>query len=226
MITAGKAGTMMVHEIEAKFECTSGDVDRLHALNELAGFDLQSEFERTQDDLYFDSEDGVLRAGSASLRLRRIGDDTLLATYKGSREMLDAGSDAQIVKRQEIEHPVSLPAGVEQSGELSPGLLAGTPALQEAESAFGSIDLVPVARLQTRRRVRRFGHDDEPLLELALDQVVGTRISDSRQVEFVEVELESLSGDVTTLQAAVTTLLDTSPGLQSSKRTKLGRTLD
>jgi inorganic triphosphatase YgiF len=213
------------HEIEAKFECMPDAAACLRTLSELAGFRLQSTLQRVQADTYFDSTERVLRASSATLRLRRIGDDALLATFKGPREMLDAGG-AQMVKRREIEHPVHHSAGASMSGDHLPGLLKGTEALREVEAAFGAVALVPVARIETRRELRRFGDDDVPELELAVDQSVGIRLSDDRRVEFVEVELESLTGDVSALRAAIVALLDACPGLEPSEQTKLGRTLD
>lgn len=214
---------MTQYEIEAKFECPPDAGERLIELSGLAGLTLLSEQQRTQQDVYFDTPDRRLRAGSASLRLRYI-DDSLLATYKGPRETVGGGRGDGIVKRSEIEYPVVLLAGAET--EPSTGLLAGTPALKEAQAAFGPLDLAPVARLTTRRRLRRFGDPGEPALELALDQVEGVRLSDGRLVEFFEVELEALTGHVPTLQSAVAELRDAAPGLRPSDTTKLGRTLD
>lgn len=218
--------TMTQHEIEAKFECTPDGAERLASLSDLAGFALQSVQERTQTDTYFDTPNRLLREHSASLRLRYIDGGTLLATYKGPRESLAGGDGVSLVKRMEIEHPVDLPAGMDAESEPSSSVLVGTRAMAEAEAAFGQLDLAPVARLMTKRRLKRFGDAGGPALELALDQVEGRRLSDGRQVEFFEVELESLTGDVPTLQAAVAELGAAIPGLQSSDATKLGRTLD
>lgn len=218
--------TMTQHEIEAKFECTPDGAERLATLSDLAGFALQSEQERTQTDTYFDTPNRLLRERSASLRLRYIDGGTLLATYKGPRESLDGGEGVSLVKRIEIEHPVELPDGMGAEAEPSSSTLVGTQALAEAEAAFGHLDLAPVARLRTKRRLRRFGDASGSALELALDQVEGRRLSDDRHVKFFEVELESLTGDVPILRSAVAELRAVVPGLQSSDATKLGRTLD
>jgi Uncharacterized conserved protein len=126
--------------------------------------------------LYFDTPDLRLATRGITLRRRRGGDDPgwhlKLPKAKGVR--------------REVTHPLT------RSAKIVPAELAGL-----VRAYTRGAELVPVARLDTKRNVTRLlGEDGELLLEIADDRVKGTVLGEARTVDrWREVEAELVKGD-------------------------------
>ena len=211
-------------EIEAKFDFEKRDRDSLLALTYVGRFAVRERQSVDQDDIYYDTDDGLLGAAGATLRVRRTAKGARM-TFKGRREA-GASDDAHIASRLEDEvtldpaHAAAIPfdAALPELDGLSP--------LERARQIAGARELRPIARLQNRRTTLVLSDDDGATLELAVDDCVGTRISDGRQIAFDEIEIETKSAGRDTLIAAAGALRELVPSLRPSPQTKLGRTLD
>jgi inorganic triphosphatase YgiF len=154
---------------------------------------------------YFDTDDLQLIGAHITLRRRTGGDDA------GWHIKLPVGGDT----RREVHFPLGPPARV------VPGEIAA-----EVARWSGGAPLRPVARLQTRRTVRRLiGESGEVLAEVADDQVTGSRpdpadpetwrLQDSWRE--VEVELKSGTPDLLDAAAAGLAAAGATPSRSASK---------
>jgi inorganic triphosphatase YgiF len=161
---------------------------------------------------YFDTDDLRLLGAHITLRRRTGGDDA------GWHIKLPVGGDT----RRELHFPLGPPSRV------VPGEIAA-----EVARWSGGAPLRPVARLQTRRTVRRLvGGSGEVLAEVADDQVTGSRPDPADpeswrlQETWREVEVELKSGTPDLLDAATAGLAaaGASPSRSASKLARvLGR---
>jgi inorganic triphosphatase YgiF len=154
---------------------------------------------------YFDTDDLRLIAAHITLRRRTGGDDA------GWHIKLPVGGDT----RREVHFPLGPPDLV------VPGQIAA-----EVARWSGGTPLRPVARLETRRTVRRLVSDSgEVLAEVADDQVTGSR-PDPADLETwrvqdtwreVEVELKSGTPDLLDAAAAGLAAAGATPSRSASK---------
>jgi inorganic triphosphatase YgiF len=154
---------------------------------------------------YFDTDDLRLIAARITLRRRTGGDDA------GWHIKLPVGGDT----RREVHFPLGPPARV------VPGEIAA-----EVARWSGGAPLRPVARLETRRTVRRLvSESGEVLAEVADDQVTGSRPDPADPETWrlqdtwreVEVELKSGTPDLLNAAAAGLAAAGATPSRSSSK---------
>jgi CHAD domain-containing protein len=138
----------------------------------VAGASLGDVEGRVIDDTYFDTRDLRLARWGCTLR-HRSGDGWTVKIPRPSKGI--------VLDREEVD-------------------IAGDPgsppvrALNLVSSLTRGIEVVEVARLHTRRNVRRWrSDDDEPVAELADDIVRGTT-ADGETVSFREIEVEIAAG--------------------------------
>jgi len=211
-------------EIEAKFDIDPSDRALLVSATAIGRFSVWENRTAAQDDIYFDTADSLLAAAGSTLRVRRTAGGAKM-TFKGRREASVEG-EAHVASRLEDEAPLdaSQAAGVTIDLPL-PDLDSVSP-LERARQIVGGAALRPVARLQNTRTTMLLADDRGASLELAVDDCVGTRVSDGRTTPFDEVELETKSADRSALIDTADALQNLVPGLRPSLKTKLGRTLD
>jgi inorganic triphosphatase YgiF len=159
---------------------------------------------------YFDTDDLRLIAAHITLRRRTGGDDA------GWHIKLPVGGDT----RREVHFPLGPP------DRVVPGEIAA-----EVTRWSGGAPLHPVARLETRRTVRRLlSESGEVLAEVADDQVTGSRPDPADpetwrlQDTWREVEVELKSGTPDLLDAAAARLASAG-ATPSRSASKLARVL-
>jgi inorganic triphosphatase YgiF len=154
---------------------------------------------------YFDTDDLRLIAAHITLRRRTGGEDA------GWHIKLPVGGDT----RREVHFPLGPPSRV------VPGEIAA-----EVARWSGGAPLRPVARLETRRTVRRLvSESGEVLAEVADDQVTGSRPDPSDPETWrlqdtwreVEVELKSGTPDLLDAAAAGLAAAGATPSRSASK---------
>ena len=154
---------------------------------------------------YFDTDDLRLIAAHITLRRRTGGDDA------GWHIKLPVGGDT----RREVHFPLGPP------GRVVPGEIAA-----EVARWSGGAPLGPVARLETRRTVRRLlSESGEVLAEVADDQVTGSRPDPADPETWrlqdtwreVEVELKSGTPDLLDAAAAGLAAAGATPSRSASK---------
>ena len=212
-------------EIEAKFDIDKRDRDTLLTATAIGGFVVQECLTAAQDDIYFDTDDARLSAAGSTLRVRRTHTGAKM-TFKGRRESGGPQHEAHIASR--LEDEISLDAAQASAvsiGAPLPEMAGGSP-LERARAIVGDAALRPIARIQTTRVTMLLRDAAASTLELAVDDCIGTRLSDGRTNAFDEVELETKAADRTTLIEASGALRELVPSLRPSYSTKLGRTLD
>ena len=209
-------------EVEAKFRIPNREAfDRLCALQELAGFPLESLGIKRIRDRYLDTEDGAIRRAGYACRLR--SKDTgavaesgvkVLATLKG---LGGADPATGIHQREELEawvdgpHPEDWPASAVR--DLVIRLSKGNP-LQE----LFALDQERHLRLVYPTAQRAL----PPLGELSLDLV--TLVKQDASV-YYELEIELLSEDGGAGLAQIADHLRSSWGLVPETRSKFERGL-
>lgn len=210
-------------EIEAKFDVDQQGRDRLLTATAVGRFSIQDRRTAVQDDIYFDTDDASLAAAGSTLRIRRTSTGSRM-TFKGRREAGAPDDEAHIASRLEDEVP--LENGQTSAVRIDAPLLKmeGVSPFDRARAIIGNRALHPVARLQNTRTTLLLSNGGT-LLELAIDDCVGTRLSDGREIRFDEVELETKSADRAALLEASSALRALAPSLRPSRLTKLGRTL-
>jgi inorganic triphosphatase YgiF len=210
------------HELEGKFACDPEELELAGQLDRIGDFQLKAQSERTQTDTYYDTAELALRAVSSSLRLRESG-KSFKATFKGPRQAVEAAdSDAHLFKRVEVEVAVD-PLTDGRSPFIERVDLE--PVRRARNIAGDSAELLPIARLVTRRRTLRFCRDAGGEVELALDRVKALDLRNSRETAMCEIEIELIDGDEATLVSAATALRATLPTLRPSSESKLARAL-
>lgn len=185
------------------------DVDTGFVLPDLAGADGSVSMAPPDVQLleatYFDTDDLRLIAAHITLRRRTGGEDA------GWHIKLPVGGDT----RREVHFPLGPPSRV------VPGEIAA-----EVARWSGGAPLRPVARLETRRTVRRLvSESGEVLAEVADDQVTGSRpdpvdpetwrLQDTWRE--VEVELKSGTPDLLDAAAAGLAAAGATPSRSASK---------
>lgn len=210
-------------EIEAKFEVDQQGRELLLTVTAVGRFNVLDRRTAVQDDIYYDTDDALLASAGSTLRVRRT-ERGVWMTFKGRREAGGPDDEAHIASR--LEDEVSLDAAEAAISTIDSPLpyLDNLSPLKRARDITGSHDLRPIARLQNCRATLLLS-DDNATLELAVDDCVGTRLLDGREIRFEEVELESKSADRAALIEASDVLRALVPSLRPSHLTKLGRTL-
>lgn len=209
-------------ELEGKFSCRREDLDRVLALDQIGAFQLTGRDERTQTDLYYDTDNLSLRAQSCSLRMRSIGNKHK-ATFKGPRHAVDnAEESSHLVSRLEIEVAVE-PAPSDAASFLE------RLDLEPVRRARGMIEtdqqLSPIARLVTHRKMLHYKRNAGEVVELSLDDVDALDLRNDRKTHILEVELELIEGTPETLVSASESLREAVPMLHPAIDSKLAHTL-
>jgi inorganic triphosphatase YgiF len=213
-----------MREVEAKFEVDPESIQRLERVTSIGRFGVVSRRMVSQDDLYFDTAGGALAQARASLRVRRRADGAEL-TFKGSRDVQPADSEAHIASRLEDEISIATDVADRIScGEWLPDDERLSP-IARARPIAGLQRLVPTARVLNDRVVVKLVLDDREELELAIDTCEGTRLSDGRVIRFNELELEAKQASRETVIDAAAELQIILPGIRPNHRTKLERIL-
>ena len=209
-------------ELEGKFSGEREELDRVLALQQIGDFQLTRRMERTQTDIYYDTENLQLRRQSCSLRMRSVGEKQK-ATFKGPRQAVDTAEDAaHLVARLEIEIDVP-PANDPETAfvdrlDLDP--------VHRARQLIGpDTDLHPIAHLVTHRRMLHYERGVAEVVELSLDDVQAVDLRNKGRSHIVEVEIELIEGTAETLVDAAGSLREAVPTLRPSIDSKLARTL-
>jgi inorganic triphosphatase YgiF len=151
-------------------------------------------------DTYLDTEDGRLRTGGYSVRIRLGDNEAIEATLKSLGGRQEDGPRTRLELTEELE------------GD-EPSIVAAAPGAvgQQVRALVGSQRLVPLFEAETRRRVFPLELDGQPAGELTLDDTTfraagGTRLSSLRrvEVELPQLAVEAARGLVERLQAACT----------------------
>jgi hypothetical protein len=145
-------------------------------------------------------------------------------TFKGERELTSA-RDAHVASRleDEVDVPDDYAARVTLHAPL-PDDVALTP-LRRARAIVAEAPLIATALLDNERISIVLVGDAGATLELAIDHVSGTRLSDGRQVVWDEVELESKGASRELLLQTAEALREVAPSLLPNHITKLERVL-
>lgn len=211
-------------EIEAKFDADKQDREILLSATTIGRFTVQQRRTAAQDDIYFDTDDALLASAGSTLRVRRTEKGARM-TYKGRRESGGPQAEAHIASRLEDEVPLDDTQAMAVSIDTPLPDMDGVSPLGRARDIVGKLELHPVARLQNARTTLLLSDDDGATIELAIDDCIGTRLSDGREIRFDEVELETKSADRAALIEASDALRVLVPSLRPSHQAKLGRTL-
>jgi inorganic triphosphatase YgiF len=210
-------------EIEAKFEADEETIAAILDADHAGTYALRHTGAKVQNDLYFDTGVGHLKAAGCSLRIRRKSDASEM-TFKGDRQAMVG--DVQAVSR--LEDEVTLPPGALTINDVERSLQMDdepSPLLRAREIA-GDQALVPIARLLTDRTIVMASSDAGASIEMAVDRCQAERLSDGRRVHFVEIEIELKSGSFDDLVDAINELRSAFAGLRPSAHTKLERALE
>lgn len=209
-------------ELEGKFSCRQEDLEHLLGLESIGEFQLTERNERTQTDLYYDTDSLSLRDQSCSLRMRSVGDNHK-ATFKGPRQAVEsAEEESHLVARLEIEVAVE-PAPDDASAFLE---RIDLEPVSRARTMVGNDSrLNPIARLVTHRKMFHYEREAGEIVELSLDDVQAEDLRNNRRTHIVEVELEVIEGTAETLVSAADSLRAAVPTLRPSVDSKLARTL-
>ncbi len=209
-------------ELEGKFSCRQEDLEIVLALKQIGAFQLTGRDERTQTDLYYDTDSFSLRDQSCSLRMRSVGDKHK-ATFKGPRQAIESAQDAShLVARLEIEVAVEPPP---QSEAAFIERLDLEPVRRAREMVGIDQQLTPIARLVTHRRMLHYERGAGESVELSLDDVQAVDLRNDHQTHILEIELELKEGTAETLVSAAGSLREAVPALRPSVESKLARTL-
>jgi inorganic triphosphatase YgiF len=211
-----------VREVEAKFDVSPDAIAALESINGFAEFTVVQRSVKRQNDLYYDTEHGHLKHAGASLRIRR-GENAARMTFKG-RRIAEHGQE-HVVSRLEDEVSVDADSVTHLTDDQHLHLTPEPSPLQRARLLALNTNLVPTARLVTTRTVLLARDAGQHEIEIAIDCCEATRLSDLRNVEFVEVELELKHGDRQVLMHAIEELMQVVDGLTPSFLTKLERAL-
>lgn len=196
-------------EIEAKYSVTEDALDTVSQVRELGAYTLHpAPAIEEQENIYYDTADRRLSTARYGLRLRRVGDRSLV-TLKGPTD----GNDG-LHRRAEYElegvapDPTTWPSGVAR--DLTLALTGGAP-------------LAPLLRIHTERRVLHAEREGAVTAEICLDR--GTIYAGERQAPICELEIEQLpdgsADDLADLAAALVKLIR----LRPEPRSKLERGL-
>ena len=193
MKRSGTGETVSMREIEQKFE-VPGDFE-LPSFDSVRGVaKVSAPVEHDLDAVYYDTADLRLAASNVVLRRRAGGDDAGWHL----KESVAVG------ERIETHAPLGAP-GADVPEELA----------RLVRSRTRRRNLVPIAKLESRRVLHRLvGADDDVLAEVADDHVTGTALlqPDPIVTSWREVEVELVTGDRDVLAAAAQRLGDAGAG--------------
>lgn len=196
-------------EVEAKYAVSARDLDVVAALTQLGPYTLHAEPEpQQQRNRYFDTADHRLAQARYGLRLRDIGDRTLV-TLKGPAEVSQG-----LHRRAEYEFDHADP---------DPHSWPGGPARELALALTGGAGLEPTVTILTRRLPIIARYQDRPVAELSLDR--GEILVGQRAEPFCELEIELLPAGAETDLAALAEALRAFIALRPESRSKLQRGL-
>lgn len=211
-------------EREASFACPSravGDVLYIHRLAELMRVEDQ---QMRLTDTYLDTSDLALHGLGCVLRIREDALGTRLATFKGP-PMLNDNSENSVQQRIEVESDIGeVDPPLDRSRPLA--LYDQIPAFAEAQANIGEVLIQPVAQIVNNRRIMVFRSTQGLRVEVAIDRVSGVRMRDYYRLEFLEVEIELVTGDNEAFDRIVADLRTQAPELRPDSRSKLARVID
>ncbi len=197
-------------EIEAKYTVSGADLETLATIKQLGVYTITpAPAPELQENTYYDTADGRLTAARHGLRVRRIGERSLI-TLKGPA---DVGHDG-VHRRAEFEFP-----GANPDPRTWPDGIARDLAL----ALTGGAPLLPQVVIRTERRVLHIMRDGVPVAELCLDR--GVMQSGARERPFTEVEIELREAGTAADLSALTCELATFVTLTPEPRSKLERAL-
>ena len=175
-------------EIELKFTAAdSATLDRVAALDTLAGYRVEARGLIHIRDTAFDTPDRLLYHGGAVFRLRERGDARAL-TFKAH-----APSDGEYYRRIEEESPTTASAE-----DIARGNLHDIPPVRRLRERFGEVSLSPCLTTENERRVFHLIRDGVSRYELVLDDVTFTGPRGIART--CEVEVEALTDDHSDLE--------------------------
>ena len=198
-------------ERELKLSADFGLPD-LTGLSELAGYPLRYLGLERQDNTYYDTAAGALRAAGATLRVREVAGlgGARVLTFKGA-----GSAEGGVVSREEIECPApqSLAAAADVPDAAARGAL-------EAVAADSPLEVV--AGTRTARRL----YELSGLGELTLDTVEVVAPDGSVLASFEEVEVEAKGEGADASLASVRATLEALAPLRPSRAGKFSRALE
>lgn len=169
-------------ETEIKFTVQDKNIfKRVSSLVNIAGYKPVDKGVTLHTDTYFDTQDFQLYHGEIVLRLRSLGNETIL-TFKARGQ-----SNGEIHRRIEIEHRTETTVDDIANGRF-PDILP-VKALYER---IGRVKLSPCLTAKNNRHTILLTKKDEPHFELVLDDVVFSGTGGEKNV--CELEIESLTG--------------------------------
>lgn len=190
-------------EIEAKYKISAADLDRLAALSALGPYTLRTLAGEQQRNIYYDSVDGRLALARYGLRVRQIGNRSII-TLKGPARVDENG----VHHRAEFEFPGDDP---------DPAHWPTGPARDLAQALLLGAPVRPLLKIETSRRIIHAVRDGQDRVELCLDR--GTIYAGKKQAPICELELEVLPAgsvyDLTELANALRALMKITPERQS-----------
>lgn len=206
---------VLTSEGQAKFKAKGGKEfakEKIAEIFDLLEFQQQSEKQKENIDLYFDTDNGDLRTRRSSLRIRQTGE------YFELTLKLEKSRDFGLFDRQEVNWTLDkneLKAAVASNGFHS--------IFTEARQLLNltTEPLVPVVRVQNNRYVRNLIHGSEEF-EVSFDSF---RVVDENGIpkseEFVEVEIEAKSATAVSRLSRIQEHIDkTVTDLEPSKYSK------
>jgi len=197
-------------EIEAKYLVTAAELATVAALRALGPYALvPAPAPELQSNSYYDTADGRLAAARYGLRVRRIGERSLI-TFKGPASIDDAG----VHRRAEHEFPGADP---------SPASWPQGDARELALALTGGAVLVPTVSVTTERHLLYAKYAGVAVAELCLDR--GVLHGGEREQAFTELEIELLPGGTPADLAALAAELAHTISLTPEPRSKLQRAL-
>ncbi|HMQ29605.1 MAG TPA: CYTH domain-containing protein [Chloroflexaceae bacterium] len=198
-------------EIEAKYRVTAEALGTVAHLRRLGAYTLApAPAPEQQTNTYYDTADGRLAAARHGLRVRRVGERSLI-TLKGPAEV---GPDG-VHRRAEHEfpgadpRPAAWPPGVAR--ELGLALTGGAP-------------VGPTVTVATERHILHVERAAERVAELCLDR--GVLRAGGRERPFAEIEIELLPAGQRSDLAAIAAALGAHVALHPERQSKLQRAME
>ena len=195
-------------EVEAKYRVSaSADLDRVAALNALVGYELRLHpAPEQQHNRYYDTADGRLNSARHGLRLRRIGERSLITLKGPSTINGDLHSRAEWEFAHADPEPRTWPAGEARSVALA---------------IIGEAELGCTLTIDTTRRVIDALRNGQPAAEICLDQ--GIIRAAGREAPICELEIELLAAGTLDDLAALAAALRQYVALEPEPQSKLAR---
>jgi inorganic triphosphatase YgiF len=197
-------------EIEAKYAVTDQALTVVAGLDTLGAYLLRAEPEaERQQNRYFDTADRRLGQARYGLRVREVGDRTLV-TLKGPSEVNEG-----LHRRAEYEFA---------HGDPDPRTWPAGPARELAMALVGSAQLKPTITVHTTRAVIYANYQGQPVAELCLDR--GVIHAGERSEPFTELEIELLPAGAESDLAALADALREHIEMRPEPLSKLRRGLE